>query len=156
AAAIAAHLFDPRLGAGAVGAYRRLLRAREADQPARRRPVVSQSRRVPNRDFQASEGAVMDEPRFDPLDYVSVLGRRKWWFIVPVVLAIFAGTLAVWKLPRSYQATATIAVSASRVAPSLIGATEIDKQDRMRAVSQQLMSRPVLERTVRLEHLDRN
>jgi polysaccharide chain length determinant protein (PEP-CTERM system associated) len=96
----------------------------------------------------------MDEPRFDPLDYVSVLGRRKWWFIVPVALSIVAGSLLVWKLPRSYQATATIAVSASRVAPSLIGATEIDKQDRMRAVSQQLMSRPVLERTVRLEHLD--
>jgi protein tyrosine kinase modulator len=98
----------------------------------------------------------MDEPRFDPLDYVSVLGRRKWWFIVPVVLAVIAGTLLVWKLPRSYQATATIAVSASRVAPSLVGATEIDRQDRVRAVSQQLMSRPVLERTVRLEQLDRD
>src|SRR5262245_58061349 len=98
----------------------------------------------------------MEEPRFDPLDYVSVLGRRKWWFIVPVVLSIVAGSLLVWKLPRSYQATATIAVSASRVAPSLIGATEIDKQDRMRAVSQQLMSRPVLQRTVRLEQLDRD
>src|SRR6185295_7362637 len=39
-------------------------------------------------------------------------------------------------------------------APNLVGATEIDKQERMRAVSQQLLSRPVLERTARLEHLD--
>jgi protein tyrosine kinase modulator len=96
----------------------------------------------------------MEEPRFDPFDYVSVFNRRKWWFIVPVVVAIIAGTALVWMLPRSYQATTTIAVSAARVAPNLVGATEIDKQERMRAVSQQLLSRPVLERTARLEHLD--
>jgi polysaccharide biosynthesis transport protein len=96
----------------------------------------------------------MDEPRFDPLDYVSVFNRRKWWFIVPVVLALVVGGLLVWKLPRSYQATTTIAVSASRVAPNLVGSVEIDRQERMRAVSQQLLSRTVLERTARLEHLD--
>src|SRR5262245_46051233 len=96
----------------------------------------------------------MEEPRFDPLDYLSVFSRRKWWFIVPVVLSIIVGTVLVWALPRSYQATTTIAVSAPRVTPTLIGSTEIDKQDRMRAVSQQLLSRPVLERTARLEHLD--
>ena len=98
----------------------------------------------------------MDEPRFDPLDYLSVFNRRKWWFIVPVALAIVIGTLLVWILPRIYQAAATIAVSSARVAPNLIGSLEIDKQDRMRAVSQQLLSRPVLERTARLEHLDRD
>jgi polysaccharide biosynthesis transport protein len=96
----------------------------------------------------------MEEPRFDPLDYVSVFNRRKWWFIVPVVLSIIVGTVLVWTLPRSYQATTTIAVSAARIAPNLSGAAEIDKQERMRAVSQQLLSRPVLERTARLEHLD--
>src|ERR1051325_8931219 len=100
----------------------------------------------------------MDEPRFDPLDYVSVFNRRKWWFIVPVALAIVVGMALVYTLPRSYQATTTIAVSAARVAPTVIGAPviEMDKQERMRAVSQQLLSRPVLERTARLEHLDQN
>lgn len=98
----------------------------------------------------------MDEPRFDPLDYVSVLNRRKWWFIVPVVLSLIVGLALVWLLPRTYQATTTIAVSASRVAPHVAGASEIDRQDRMRAVSQQLLSRPVLERTARLEKLDQN
>src|ERR1051326_9345764 len=100
----------------------------------------------------------MDEPRFDPLDYVSVFNRRKWWFIVPVALAIVVGMALVYTLPRSYQATTTIAVSAARVAPTVIGAPviEMDKQERMRAVSQQLLSRPVLERTARLERLDQN
>jgi len=35
----------------------------------------------------------MDEPRFDPLDYVSAFNRRKWWFIVPVALSVVVGTL---------------------------------------------------------------
>ena len=98
----------------------------------------------------------MDEPRFDPLDYVSVFSRRKWWFIVPVVLSLVVGVALMWFLPRSYQATTTIAVSGARMASSLVGATEIDRQDRMRAVSQQLLSRTVLERTARQLHLDRN
>ena len=51
------------------------------------------------------------------------------------------------------MATTTIAVGAARVAPHLVGASEVDKQERIRAVSQQLLSRPVLERTARLEKL---
>jgi succinoglycan biosynthesis transport protein ExoP len=98
----------------------------------------------------------MDEPRFDPLDYVSVFNRRKWWFIVPVALSIIVGLALVWLLPRSYQATATIAVGSPRVTPNVVGAAEINREDRMRAVSQQLLSRPVLERTARLEKLDQN
>src|SRR5919197_2333929 len=96
----------------------------------------------------------MEEPRFDPLDYISVFNRRKWWFMVPMALSVVAGLLLVWKLPRTYQAIATVAVGAPRVAPNVVGTVEIDRQDRMRAVSQQLLSRSVLERTARLEHLD--
>src|SRR6059058_4537434 len=98
----------------------------------------------------------MDEPRFDPLDYVSVFNRRKWWFLVPVALSLVVGGLLVWKLPRTYQATTTVAISAARVAANVVGSVEIDRQERMRAVSQQLLSRSVLERTARLEHLDQN
>ncbi len=57
----------------------------------------------------------MDEPRFDPLDYVSVFNRRKWWFIVPVAAIADRRLLLVWKLPRQYQATTTVAVSSARV-----------------------------------------
>ena len=80
----------------------------------------------------------MDEPRFDPLDYVSVFNRRKWWFLVPVALSIVIGGLLVWKLPRTYQATTTVAVNAARVSANMVGAVEIDRAERMRAVSQQL------------------
>src|SRR3954469_4568865 len=97
----------------------------------------------------------MEEPRFDPLDYVSAFNRRKWWFIVPVVLSILIGSLLVWKLPRLYQSTAVVAISSPRVTPNLVsGAADVDKSERVRALSQQLLSRPVLERVVREEHLD--
>jgi succinoglycan biosynthesis transport protein ExoP len=96
----------------------------------------------------------MEEARFDPLDYVSVFNRRKWWFIVPVGLSIVVGLVLVWLLPRIYEATTTIAVSSPRVTATVIGAAEIDRQERVRAVTQQLLSRPVLERTARLEKLD--
>ena len=97
----------------------------------------------------------MEEPRFDPLDYVSAFNRRKWWFIVPVVLAILIGSLLAWKLPRLYQSTAVVAISSPRVTPNLVsGAADVDKSERVRALSQQLLSRPVLERVVREEHLD--
>ena len=29
----------------------------------------------------------MEERHFHPLDYVSVLQRRKWWLIVPIALS---------------------------------------------------------------------
>lgn len=97
----------------------------------------------------------MEEPRFDPLDYVSAFNRRKWWFIVPVVLSILIGSLLVWKLPRTYQSTAVVAVSSPRVTPNLVsGAADVDRSERLRALSQQLLSRPVLERVVREERLD--
>ena len=56
-----------------LGPARSVLCAGSADQPPRRRLSRSQSRRIPDRDFQAYEDGVMDEPRFDPLDYVSVV-----------------------------------------------------------------------------------
>ena len=96
----------------------------------------------------------MEEPRFDPLDYVSAFNRRKWWFVIPVALSIVIGVLLVWLLPRTYQSTATIGVSTPRVAPNMVGAATVDRAERTRAIAQQLRSRPVLERAARLEGLD--
>ena len=98
----------------------------------------------------------MEEPRFDPLDYVSAFNRRKWWFIIPVGLSIVVGLLLVWLLPRSYQSTATIGVSTPRVTANMVGAATADRAERTRAVAQQLRSRPVLERAARLEGLDQS
>jgi polysaccharide chain length determinant protein (PEP-CTERM system associated) len=98
----------------------------------------------------------MDEPRFDPLDYVSVFNRRKWWFIVPVTLSIIVGAVLVSMLPRWYESHATIGVSSPRVTPTLLGGgnTDAERTARVRALQQQLLSRPVLERVAKLEGLE--
>ncbi len=96
----------------------------------------------------------MEERRFHPLDYVEVLRRRKWWFIVPLVLCILAGAALAMFLPREYKSEAEIGVAESTLSAELLrGVQSFDAKERQRAVSQQLLSRTVLERVVREERL---
>jgi polysaccharide biosynthesis transport protein len=99
----------------------------------------------------------MEERSFHPLDYVSVLRRRKWWFIVPAVLCTVAGAVIATMLPREYRSEAEIGVAAPTLSPDLLrGVQSIDRTERVRAISQQLLSRTVLERVVREERLGGN
>jgi polysaccharide chain length determinant protein (PEP-CTERM system associated) len=88
------------------------------------------------------------------LDYMSAVRRRKWWLIVPVALSVLVGLALVRFLPKEYQSTTTLGVAASMVSPNLVNqATPLDNQERMRAMSQQLVSLPLLARVVREERL---
>jgi polysaccharide biosynthesis transport protein len=94
----------------------------------------------------------MEERSVHPLDYVSVLRRRKWWFIVPLVLCLVAGGALAMFLPRTYASQAEIGVAAASLSPDLLrGVQSLDPNERQRAVSQQLLSPGVLERVVREE-----
>ena len=96
----------------------------------------------------------MEETHVHALDYVSVVRRRKWWLIAPIVLSIFVGLALVRFLPKEYTSTATLGVAAPIVSPNLVNqTTPLDNQERMRALSQQLLSLPILERVVREEGL---
>jgi len=96
----------------------------------------------------------MEERAFHPLDYLSVLRRRKWWLVVPVAVSIVVGTLLAALWPREYISVAQIGVTAPTLSPELLrGVGSIDKEERQRAVSQQLLSPQVLERVVREEKL---
>lgn len=87
----------------------------------------------------------MEDAPVHALDYLSVLRRRKWWFVVPPVAAIAVGAALVLFLPKQYTASTTIAVLASGVTPNLVGpSAPLDNADRIRAVSQQLLSARVL------------
>ena len=97
----------------------------------------------------------MEERRFHPLDYLSVLQRRKRWFIVPFVVCLAVGALAALFLPRAYQSKATIGVAAPTLSPDILkGVSSLDANERQRAVSQHLLSPAVLERVVREEQID--
>ncbi|HSK10298.1 MAG TPA: Wzz/FepE/Etk N-terminal domain-containing protein, partial [Vicinamibacterales bacterium] len=96
----------------------------------------------------------MEEARVHPLDYLSVVRRRKWWFILPAVTAIVVGVALAMFLPKEYLSTATVGVAGPSLSPDLARATPINREERVRAISQQLLSRTVLARVVRAEGLD--
>lgn len=96
----------------------------------------------------------MEERSVHPLDYVSVLRRRKWWFIAPLVLALLVGAGLAMLLPRTYFSQAEIGVAAASLSPELLkGVQSLDPQERQRAISQQLLSPSVLERVAREERI---
>jgi polysaccharide chain length determinant protein (PEP-CTERM system associated) len=91
---------------------------------------------------------------FHPLDYLSLVRRRKWWIIVPAVLCIVVSGLLAAFLPRVYRSAATITVSSPAISAELLKqAGPSSREERIRAISQQLLSRAVLEQVVRDEHL---
>jgi len=97
----------------------------------------------------------MDERAFHPLDYLSVVRRRQWWLITPVVLGIVAGALLAAFWPQQYISEAQIGIAAPKLTPELLrNVSSLDREERQRAISQQLLSRQVLERVVREEKLN--
>jgi polysaccharide chain length determinant protein (PEP-CTERM system associated) len=99
----------------------------------------------------------MAERTFHPLDYLSLVRRRRWWMLIPTVLSIGVGIALALLLPRVYRSYATIAVSSPRVSTDLVARQSPSaREERVRAVSQQLLSRPVLEQVAHAEQLDRD
>jgi polysaccharide biosynthesis transport protein len=88
------------------------------------------------------------------LDYVAALRRRRWWLVVPIVAALVIGLALARYLPKQYRAEATLGVAAPSVSPTLVNqAALIDNQERLRALTHQLLSDKVLERVVAEEQL---
>jgi polysaccharide biosynthesis transport protein len=91
---------------------------------------------------------------FHPLDYLSLVRRRKWWIVIPAVLCIAGAAVLAITLPRVYRSAATIAVSSPAISADLLKqAGPLSRDERIGAISQQLLSRAVLEQVVRDEHL---
>jgi protein tyrosine kinase modulator len=100
---------------------------------------------------------MMEQQTFHPLDYMSVVNRRKWWFIVPLLLCIALGaaTVAVW--PRQYLSRAAIGMQSATLSPELLrGVSSMDPTERQRAIQQLLLSPTVLERVIREENINRS
>lgn len=96
----------------------------------------------------------MNERTLHPLEYLLIFKRRKPWFIIPFVVCSVVGIALALLLPATYRSEATIAVQAPAVAPDLVSSrASLDREERLRALSQQLRSPAVLERVVRDEGL---
>jgi succinoglycan biosynthesis transport protein ExoP len=94
----------------------------------------------------------MTERTVHPVEYLDMLSRRRRWFIVPFALCVVGGVLLAFLLPATYRSSARIGIEAPTVVPGLAG-TALGREERLRALSQQLTSPAVLERVAREEHL---
>ena len=95
----------------------------------------------------------MEERSMHLFDYLSVLKRRRWWLITPIALGLLVGVALVLTLPREYRSYTTLAVTSPNMTTDLVKSSPADMAERMRAISHELLSRPVLEQVVRDEDL---
>ncbi len=83
-------------------------------------------------------------------DYVEIFWRCKWWLVIPLVLGVVAGYVACFFIPPSYQSSTLILVEPQKVPTSYVTPTvpgTVD--DRLRTISQQIMSRTNLSKIIR-------
>ena len=83
------------------------------------------------------------------IDYGALVRRRRWSLIVPAFLGLTAGIGLAMTLPREYVASATLAVRSPSLSGGLTSSTVADQAERIRAVSHQLLSQPILEQVAR-------
>src|SRR5436309_8834519 len=82
-------------------------------------------------------------------DFLRILWRRKWVILVPFVL-VSAGTfLYAKRLPNKYRSQTTILVVPQRVPDSYVRSTvTATVEDRLRSISEEILSRTRLERII--------
>jgi len=96
---------------------------------------------------------MMQQESETTLDYGAVLRRRRWSLIIPTLLGLLVGVALAVLLPREYVAAATLAVTSPSMSGGLAPTTQADQVERIRAVSHELLSSPVVEQVARDERL---
>ena len=78
---------------------------------------------------------MMEPQSFHPLDYLAVVNRRKWWFVVPLLLTLALGAAVVVVWPETYLSKAAIGVQSPTLSADLLrGVSSMDTTERQRAV----------------------
>jgi succinoglycan biosynthesis transport protein ExoP len=96
----------------------------------------------------------MTEKTVHPVEYLGILARRRNWFIAPFAVCVVGGAALAFLLPATYRSSARVGIEAPAVVADFgSGRTGLDRDERLRALSQQLRSPAVLERVAREEHL---
>ena len=99
----------------------------------------------------------MEPKPFHPLDYLTVVNRRKWWFVAPLLVCLALGALAVVVWPKKYLSKAAIGVQSPTLSVDLLRTmSSMDPAERQRAIQQLLLSPTVLDRVIRDEQLNRS
>lgn len=84
------------------------------------------------------------------LDYLDVMRRRRWAFIIPAVTIAVLTVPIVLSLRPTYKSTTLIMVEAQKVPQEFVRTTVSSPiEDRLKTISQQILSRTRLERVIR-------
>lgn len=89
-------------------------------------------------------------PKINIDPYIDAAFRRKWWIILPALLALVCGAVYAKITPRIYLANTLILVEPQRVPTSYVRPTVTQSvAGRLQTISQQVNSRTNLERIIR-------
>ncbi len=91
------------------------------------------------------------ETRMHPLDYLLILRRRLRWLVIPAVTVLVLGVAVTFLLPSKYRSGVTLAIAGGSLSADLTH--PIDREERVRALTQHLLDPQILGRVARLEHL---
>ncbi len=87
--------------------------------------------------------------RYTPQDVIDAVWRRKWLLICPVIVFGIAAFLVTRSMPNRYRSETLILVVPQRVPETYIRSTVTSRiEDRLRSISEQILSRSVLERII--------
>jgi succinoglycan biosynthesis transport protein ExoP len=80
--------------------------------------------------------------------------RRRWWFLSPLFLCWLAVWGVSWLLPTKYESEATILVEQQKVPEHFVTPNvTVNLQDRLQSMTQQILSRTRLQKTIDDFHL---
>jgi len=83
-------------------------------------------------------------------DLARAVWRRRFWFLVPLVLGMAAGVLALQVLPKTYRAVTTVLVERQKVPADYVKPTVTSSiEERLRTIEPQIKNRDNLERIIR-------
>jgi polysaccharide biosynthesis transport protein len=87
-------------------------------------------------------------------DYTAIVRRRRWWILLPVFLCWAVVWTLGWLWPERFASEALILVQQQKVPEQyVVPNVTLDLQDRVRSMTQQILSRTRLEATINRFHL---
>jgi succinoglycan biosynthesis transport protein ExoP len=91
-----------------------------------------------------------DKNNLKPQDYLERFWRRKWWFVLPVIIGTFVAIAYSYSLPPVYRSSTLILVEPQKVPQSYVSPTVTSTvEHRLNTISQQILSRTNLEKIIR-------